>query len=385
MNNPLFASRRHLAHRSVRRAAGLAAVAALSLSLVACSDDSPTAESSGSLTLTNCGEEVSYPAQAKKMLINDGNIISLALAVGAEDQIGAVSSVGRDIPILTAAYGDAISDKQQIAEEYPNLEEVLAAEPDVFVAGWGYGFGEDKGITPEKLAEHEINSYILTESCRQAGGEGSGAENTNGAGDPGNKRGVVDPWEAVRTDLTNIAKLTGHEDNGEKVVADIDARLKKLEAAPGVEEGKDKPVGLVFDSAGDAPFTSGSFGAPQGILDKAGARSATEDIKDTWTTTTWEHIVQAQPDFIALVEYPGQSFEEKIQILRTNPATKDLPAVKENRFINLPYAMWTESPLNVDAAEHVRKALEGFGLLPESDVTANLKLPKEVPGTEFFQ
>lgn len=372
-----FAFRRN--RRALRGAAATAAVAAVAFGAVACSDDAAKTEASGSVTLTNCGEEVTYPATAKKLMINDGNIISLALAVGAENEIAAVSSVNRDIPILTAAYGDAIKSKEQVSAEYPNLEEVLAAEPDVFIAGWGYGFGEDKGLTPESLKEHSIGSYILTESCRQADTEGAAQD---GSGDPGHKRGVVDPWEAIRIDLRNVAKLTGHEDNADKVISDIDARLKKLDAAPKAEK---KPVGFVFDSAGDAPFTSGAFGAPQGILDKAGATNGTESIKDTWITTTWEHIAEMQPDFIALVEYPGQSFEEKIKALRTNPATKDLPAVKENRFVNLPYAMWTESPLNVDAAEHVRKALERFGLVPNSEVSTQLDFPKDLPGAEYFQ
>lgn len=91
------------------------------------------------------------------------------------------------------------------------------------------------------------------------------------------------------------------------------------------------------------------------------------------------------PDFIALVDYPGQTFEEKIKVLRTNPATKDLEAVKENRFINLPIALWTESPLNVDAAEYVRKALEEYGLVPASEVTTKMELPSELPGQEYLQ
>ena len=65
--------------------------------------------------------------------------------------------------------------------------------------------------------------------------------------------------------------------------------------------------------------------------------------------------------------------------------TKDLPAVKENRFINLPYAMWTSGPLNIDAAEHVRKGMEKFNLAPKSDIKPALELPASVPGLEYFQ
>lgn len=363
--------------RPLRATAAGIALTALVFGATACSSADETQAASGSITLTNCGEEVTYPGVAEKLLVNDGNIVSLALAVGAEDNISAISSVSRNMSILTAAYGDAIAEKPEVAKEYPNLEEVLAAEPDVMLAGWGYGFGEDKGVTPESLADKGIGAYVITESCRS----GDKSDVATGSGDPSHARGVVDPWEAVRTDLHNIGVLTGHEDGAAAAIADIDARLEKLAGAPTAES---RPVGFVFDSAADAPFTSGSFGAPQGILDKAGAINATADIKDTWTTVSWESVAEMEPDFIALVDYPGQTFEEKVEILRSNPATKNLQAVKDNRFINLPYAMWTESPLNVDAAEHVRKALEGWGLAPKSEVAADLQLPSDLAGTEYF-
>ena len=243
---------------------------------------------------------------------------------------------------------------------------MLAAEPDIYVAGWNYGFSESTGVNPDALAEHDIATYTLTESCRQ---EAAGEDNSR----VGYQRGIVDPWEAVRIDLRNLGAITGNEQQADEVIADMDNRLKALEQAAQPEAA---PVGLIFDSATEAPFTSGAFGAPQGILEKAGAVNAAADIEDTWTTTTWEKIAESEPDFIAFVDYPGQTFAEKVEMVRSNPATRDLEAVKENRFINLPYSMWTESPLNIDTAEYVRAALEEFGLAPKSEISPKLTLPE---------
>lgn len=55
-------------------------------------------------------------------------------------------------------------------------------------------------------------------------------------------------------------------------------------------------------------------------------------------------------------------------MLKSNPATKDLPAVTEERFLNLPIPAWTSSPLNINSAEQLRKALEEHGLVPASDI-----------------
>ena len=324
-----------------------------------------TAKADGAITVKNCNEELTLPGQAKKMFVNDGNIIALALAVGAADKITAVSSLNRDIPILKEKYGDVVDKLNAVSDKYPNMENILATSPDLVVAGWNYGFSEGENLTPATLKEKGISSYVLTESCRQ--------------GDDSKKRGIVDPWEAVRIDLNNLGKITGNEDKAKEVVKDMDDRLKKLDDAKKPEKA---PVVFVFDSARDGIFTSGSFGAPEAIINRAGGVNAAAEVEDTWTTVSWEKLAASKPDVFALVEYPGQSYEEKIEILKTNPVTKDLEAVKEERFVNLPYAMWTESPINIDAAEYLRKALEQYKLAPESDVKIELAMPSDFPGLD---
>ena len=320
---------------------------------------------SGAVTVKNCGEDLTLKSQAKKMYVNDGNIVALALAAGASKEITAVSSVERDLPILQAKYGaEVVNGLNKVSDKYPTLESIIAATPDLMVAGWNYGFSEEKNLTPQTLSDKGIPSYLLTESCRQPGTT---------------KRGIVDPWEAVRTDITNLGTITGHSDVAKAAVEDMDTRLKAVQGAAQPEK---KPVVFLFDTAKDNVLTSGKYGAPQAIIEAAGGVNATADVEDTWTNVNWERLATANPDVIALVEYPAQSYQEKIDALKSHPATKDLTAVKEERFVNLPYAMWTESPLNIDAAEYLRKAFEKHGLAPASDVSTHLEMPADLPGRD---
>ena len=336
----------------------------------ACSSAQPSAAKSsasaaGPVTVTNCGEELKLDAPAKRMFVNDGNIISLVLAVGGAENIVAVSSMNRDKAILEAKYGaDVVGKLKEANKDYPTLEGIIAQKPDLMVAGWNYGFSESKNLTPDMLKEKGIKSYLLTESCRQKGTT---------------KRGLVDPWEAVPTDITNLGAITGHTEAAAKVVADQQERLKAIDAAAKPEK---KPVAFVFDSAKDTIFTSGSFGAPNAIIEKAGGVNATADVKDTWTSVSWEKLATAKPDVFVFVDYPGQTFQEKVNILKSHPVTKDLPAVQQERFVNLPYAMWTESSLNVDAAEYLRKSFEKYNLAPASQVTTKLAMPADLPGRD---
>ncbi|MFF0533351.1 ABC transporter substrate-binding protein [Nocardia amikacinitolerans] len=324
------------------------AAATLAATLAACSNQAPAA---GTLTIRNCDQDVQFPAPAQRMFVNDGNLISMALALGAQEQVVAVSSLQRDADTLRRHYGPAVDALKSVAPEYPARETVLAQRPDVMVAGWSYGYDEAKNLTPDSLRENGVAAYVLTESCRQREGE--------------RQRGIVEPWTALRDDLTNLGAITGRADRATELTADLDARLAALRSAPQPER---RPTVFLFDSASDTILSSGKFGAPQAILDAAGARNILDDVDDTWTRVSWERLAAADPDAIMFVDYPKQSFEQKVEMLRAKPGINRLRAVTEGRFLNLPYALWTSGPLNIDAAEQIRKQLERWNMLPPSGI-----------------
>lgn len=352
MINPFLTATAH----TTRRLTAVALTVVLALS--ACSSATTTAparEGTGRVTVDNCGTDVSFPAPAQRMFVNDVNLVAFALALGAQDQITAVSSLQDNKDVLTRKYGDVVGALNDVSAEQPSLETVLAARPDVMVAGWNYGYRESTNLTPQTLADHDVAAYVLSESCRQSGGA----------------RGTMDPWDAVRTDLRNLGSITGRSDTAEQVLTDTDERLAALQAAP---QPAKKPVVFVFDSGTDAIFSSGAFGGPQAVIEAAGGTNALSDIEDSWTEVTWEKLATAKPDMIVFVDYPGQTVEEKQAVLAAHPASRTLEAVKNRRFLTLPYALWTSSPLNIDAAEHVRKGLESYDLVPASSVSPQLDL-----------
>ncbi|MEV0687358.1 ABC transporter substrate-binding protein [Nocardia sp. NPDC050378] len=326
------------------------ATTALAAVLAACTGTA--AESTTTVTVRNCGVETGFPAPAQRMFVNDGNLISMVLALGAQDQVAAVSSVKRDAATLRAHYGAEIVDGlNDVAPEYPSRETVLAQRPDVMVAGWSYGYDEASNLTPASLRKDGIAAYVLTESCRQADG--------------GAARGTVEPWTALRTDLTDLGVITGRTARAGEVTADLDTRLAALAAAPKPAKA---PTVFLFDSGTDTIYSSGKFGAPQAILEAAGARNILDDVADTWTKVSWERLAAADPDAVMFVDYPGQTYAQKVDILRGKPGINNLRAVRESRFFNLPYALWTSGPLNIDAAEQIRKQLEAWNLVPASTV-----------------
>ncbi|EWC60908.1 ABC transporter (iron.B12.siderophore.hemin), periplasmic substrate-binding component [Actinokineospora spheciospongiae] len=306
------------------------------------------------VTVDNCGEQVPFPSPAQRLFVNQGNRVATVLALGAADQVAAVSSLGDDRAVLGAAYGTEVVDGLNLTTDgQPSLENVVAQRADVVVS-W---FSDGADVTPDRLAARSIAAYQSTEGCKRGSGDA---------------RGTVEPWAALNTDLRNLGRITGRDREAEAAVADIGARRDALAAAPAAP---DRPTVFLFDRGTTDVYSSGAFGAPQAIIEAAGARNALGDLQESWTSVSWERIVAADPDFIAFVDYKRQSYQDKVDVLRTNPATRDLPAVVEGRFLNLPFAMWTSSPLNIDAAEHLRAGLESRGLLPRSGVEPRLTLP----------
>ena len=348
---------------TTRRAARTTGALVLAVALLTgCAEggDDSAGEGSGEVTVTNCDAEETFPSPAERIYVaGDGNMLAMLLALGAQERIAGASGMDDPPEALSTVYGEDVVEAVPAAtEDYPTMENVIAQEPDVMLAGWNYGYTEEKKLTPELLRDRDIAPYVLSESCRQDDGA----------------RGTMPPWEALDADLENLGEITGKEERADEVVTDIGERRSALEDAP---QAKEAPTVFLFDSGTKEIFTSGSFGGPQAIIEAAGGQNATEDVEDTWTEVSWERLVSAEPDYFAFVDYDGQTFEQKVDVLESNPATKNLPAVKEKRYLNLPIAAWTSSPLNIDAAEQLRKGLEEHDLVPGSDIKPEHDLEPE--------
>src|SRR5699024_686882 len=237
------------------------ATVTVAIMLAGCSGPGPerTASESGEVTITNCGKEATFPQPAERIYVYDGGMIAMTLAVGAADQIAGTAALEQKGAPLSTVYGEDVVDSLPVATEgSPTFENVVAQQPDLFFAGWNYGYDPEANLTPAGLTEYDIPAYTLTESCRQGSNEA---------------RGIMPPWEALFTDLTNLGKITGNQDQAQDVVTDIKQRLEALRSAPQADE---PPTVFLFDSGTKNALSSGAFGGPQAIIEAAGGRNALE-------------------------------------------------------------------------------------------------------------
>ena len=91
------------------------------------------------------------------------------------------------------------------------------------------------------------------------------------------------------------------------------------------------------------------------IMDAAGLTNIFADVHDTWTSAGWEQVVAADPDVIVLVDAAWNTAEKKIALLEANPATSQLTAVREKRYLIVPFAAGEAGVRNADAVGRSRQ------------------------------
>ncbi|WP_329550868.1 ABC transporter substrate-binding protein [Streptomyces sp. NBC_00696] len=294
-------------------------------------ESSPKAAESSAVTLTNCGQKVTYAKVPERVVTNDVGITELMFALGLENRMAGFAMPDDKGDLTDVPWKDGYKKVKWLSKDQLTKENVLDARADLVFAGWNYGFSDDGGFTPDALKKLGIPSYILTESCR------------NGRTD--SSRGIMPPLSALYTDLTNLGKLFGVEKRAAALIADF----KKQIAAVHTKAPAKSPKVFLYDSGQDSPFTSGRYAAPDQIISEAGGVNVMHDVADSWTTIGWESVVQRDPDVIVICDYGDVSAEQKKKFLLSYAPLRNVSAIKHHRIFVLDYVDLVESPRNPSA------------------------------------
>ena len=313
---------------AIRRVLVLATVA--TLGLAGCSaqstpeaTSSPTASAFTPVSLDNCGTKVTIDAPPQKVVTIKSTSTEMLLALGLQDvMIGTAFSDG---PVPDA---DAAADKTipVISDKVPGQEALLALGPDFVYGGWESNFSADGAGDRAALAGLGIGTYVSPAACKEPGY-------------------MPDPltFDGVYDEIREVASIFGVPDRAEALIAKDKATLAA------VSKPKDETTALWYSSGTDTPYVGAGIGAPQMMMDAAGLTNIFADVHDTWTSAGWESIVAADPDVIVLVDASWNTAAKKIELLETNPATAQLTAVKEHRYLTIPFAASEAGVRNAEA------------------------------------
>ena len=239
-------------------------------------------------------------------------------------------------PPLKAAYEKV----PVLAEKWPSYEVFMAAKPD-FATGWEVPFTK-RGIEADKITAQNIPIFV-----------------------PDSMQSTKADLDMVFADMVKLGEIFGVRDRADAWVADQKKQLAAVQDK--IAKLPHKRV-FVFDSEDGEPFTVFEGYTPN-LLRLIGADNVMsgQGVDKTWSKTSWESVVAADPEYIIVADY-GTSirneddFNQKVEKLKANPRLQGTTAVKENHFVRVKLSEITPGVRSVDALVRLAEAIHGVTL-----------------------
>lgn len=326
------------ARRGVRAASlGALAAAALALSACAAPTAAPEAGTDGevgadAVTVRNCGVEVTFDRAPQRIVSIKSTATEMLLALGVGDRI--VGTAFADGPVPEELAADA-PELPVISDQVPSEETVLGLEPDLVYAGWESNLTADGAGERDELAGFGVGTYVSPAACRSA--------------DVPQQLDFDEVFGEIE-ELAGILRVDPAE-----LLDEQRAQLAAIEPVDGA------PTALWYSSGTDAPYVGAGRGAPQLVMATAGLDNVFADVDESWTSTSWEAVIDADPDVIVLIDAAWNTAESKIERLESDPATRDLAAVRDAHYVILPFAASEAGVRTVAAAGTVVDRLHELG------------------------
>lgn len=327
---------------SRRTAMTPALLAVAALCLAACgsapeSDRSAAAESPDyPVKATSCGHTSTISATPERAVTMNQGATEVMLALGLEGQLAGTAYLDDSVP---AKWKNAYDSVKVLSKEYPDHESLLAAKPDFVYASYISAFDKEVAGSPAELAKLGIESYNSPLGC-------------------GDDDLPAVSFDTVWDEIDTVATVFGVRERAAQIKAD---QQETLSALGELKSGAGSDI-FWFDSGDKTALAGAGEGGPQLILDAVGATNVFADLKGGWADVSWERVIKADPDAIVLGDASWSSAADKIAFLQKDPALKKLDAVREKRFVVLPYSETTPGVRLVDGAQTVSDGLAALDL-----------------------
>lgn len=259
------------------------------------------------VTVTNCGVTTTYQRPPQRAVTMNQHVTEIMLALGLERSMAGTAFLDDRIPPEYRAAYDSV---KVLAEEYPSYEVLLSAEPDFVYGGFRSAFDEG-GRSREALAKAGIDAYLSLEACPD---------------------GPV-TVDLLEEEIRTIGRIFGVRDRAERRVAELRAVLASVEEKV---RGAEPVKVFVYDSGDKTAFTAGGAGIGNDMISRAGGVNLFADLGKAFGDVSFEQVADRAPEAIVIYDYGDQSVADKKRFLLSNPALKDVPAIKQQRFAVLP-------------------------------------------------
>lgn len=298
------------------------------------------------LSFDNCDTEVTVEQPPARAVSLNQSATEILIRLGLTERV-----------VGTAYETDPIP--EEISDEYERIplltdgllthEGLLEAQPDFVYSSFASFLTADNAGERGELHDLGIPTYLTEFDCTYHEAVAGGAE-----------------FEMLFEEIETIASIFDVSSAGASIVAEQQAVLDEgIEIAEHIE-GTPRLVWFYSTAASaSTPSVAGPGGLPQTVTEMLGAVNIFSDASTKWPEVSWDEIAQRDPDVIVVADltrgYPGDTAEEKIDFLRSDPLTSQMEAVENDRFIVIPGQQMDPSIHSVHALPEVARALVAFG------------------------
>ncbi|MFJ3487898.1 ABC transporter substrate-binding protein [Pseudomonas sp. NPDC090202] len=305
------------------------------------------------LHLDNCGMPLTF-AKAPEKTVTIGQAASeilYALGLG-EHMVGTSLWFNPVLPPFKAA-----NDKvERLADNAPSFESVIGKRPDLVPVQFEWMVGPQGAVaTREQFQDLKIPTYILPSDCE-------GKDNLVGADGTRLQAFRID---TLYKGIAQLAEIFDVQDRGQQLIDGYRARLTKAVEQAKAHDDKHPSVVFWFSSADLKvdPYVAGRKGIPNFMLDTLGMRNVV-DSDEEWPTVGWETIARANPDIIVIARmdrrrFPADDHEKKLAFLKSDPVTRNMDAVKNNRIVIMDANAMESGVRLFDGIEQLAQATAG--------------------------
>ncbi|MFJ6940598.1 ABC transporter substrate-binding protein [Streptomyces sp. NPDC101132] len=271
-------------------------------------------------TLRNCGTDVTYRAAPRKVVTLNQTAAEILIHLGVGDRIaGSGYEIEKPPAAIAAQYGKIpllSAPGQEIKHE-----KLLEAQPDFVYGSFAGMFTAEQSGDRRQLHDLGVPTYLTEFDC-------SFHESVSGA-----------DFGMLFEEYRRLGRIMNVPAAGEKLAAEQQAVVQKALRAV---KKRNTPLKVMwfYSTYEGTPWAAGPGGLPQHISDLVGVRNVFADAKTKWAEVSWDEVAARNPDVIILADLtrgePNDTAKEKIDLLKKDPLTRKLAAVRGDRFISVP-------------------------------------------------
>lgn len=314
------------------------------------------AETTYPLQINNCGVDLTFEKAPASAVTVGQSTTEILYSLGLVDKVVGTSVWFTDI---LQEFSDANAKIERLADNDPSFESVVTKRPELVTVQYEWHVGP-QGIvaTREQFADVGIPTYVMPADC-------TGKDNTVGSD---GTRTAMFTMDGIYQGVIELGDIFNVHENADALVADMKSReAVAIEKARALNLAEASAVFWFSSAEMDIdPYVAGRMGPPGYMMNALGLRNVVESDEE-WPVVSWETIARANPSVIVVAKmdrrrFEADDFEKKIEFLKTDPVTKEMDAVKNDRIVVIDGHSMDPSIRNISALETLADALPKFGL-----------------------